>query len=151
MRSVIIVFFLLSFVSNLNAQRSWKLTYQNDESGNTLFGDMSTLVAAVRDGKSLRVGWKSQSPSDPKRKVEHVADAKFLTILSDNIVFAQIDPIIGQTPDFVSQEIILKENLTWVLIAGSNGKSDSIMRNTITGEIVGHNQRNRSFDWYVLE
>ncbi len=140
---------ITSFVSL--AQVDWKLIYHNNEEGQGVEGDISILIQAVRDGKEIRLAWWAQSPTDPKRKVEHLADAAFLTIMSDSIVFGQIKPIYGQTPDFDAFTITLKENLEWVLIGGTNGKSDAMTRNTVTGEILGHNDRSRSLKWYVRQ
>lgn len=141
---------LFCFVAlTTQAQNSWTLVLHNDENGKIVSGDVSDLIQAVRDGKEVRIAWWGQSPSDPKRKVEHLADASFLTIMSDSIVFGQIEPIYGQVPDFNEFKITLKENLEWVIIGGTNGKSDAMTRNVVTGEIIGHNARNRPFKWYV--
>ena len=141
----------LSSTSSLAQSNSWKLVYENDLLGETIQGDLTELIAAVRNGQEIRIAWSSQRPDNPQIKVEHLADAKFLTIMSDEIVFAQIDPIIGQTPMFSEQWIQLKENLEWSFIAASNGKTDSMMRNVKTGEILAHNQRNRGIKWYIKE
>lgn len=134
----------------LSAQE-WKLIYENDKSGNTISGNIEVLKDAVRDGKEIRIGWGFQHPSIKKISVEHVADAAFLTILSDSIVHAQIRPIIGQSPDFDEGTVQLKENLEWVFIGGTNGKMDSMTRNTITGEIVDHKLRASSFRWFLMD
>ncbi len=143
---------ILLFISiSLSAQdkNNWKLIYHNDKDGKTIAGKITDLVEAVRLGEKVRIYWSSQRKSDPTKKVEHFADAKFLTVLSDTIVFAQIDPITGQTPSFEKQTIQLKENLEWSLIAASNGKSDTMMRNVITGEILGHGQTSFAIRWYI--
>ena len=149
MKRSLFTFIFLLMVTATYGQK-WTLMYQNDAQGNTVSGSLDNLRAAVRDGLPIRVAWKHQSVSNPKIKVEHIADAKFLTIMSDEVVFAQIDPIVGQTPNFDDQFIELKENLSWVLMAASNGKSDMMMRNVMTGEIVSHNERPLAIDWYVL-
>ncbi|UII81649.1 hypothetical protein [Flagellimonas sp. CMM7] len=128
---------------------NWELVYHNDVEGNTIEGNIEALIEAVRRGDEVRIYWSAQSPNDKTKKVEHFADAKFLTVLSDSIVFAQIDPIIGQTPDFDSQTIKFKENLQWSLLAASNGKSDTMMRNVVTGEIIGHNLVPFAIKWYT--
>lgn len=128
---------------------NWELVYHNDVEGNTVEGNIEALIEAVRKGDEIRIYWSAQSPNDKTKKVEHFADAKFLTVLSDSIVFAQIDPIIGQTPDFDSQTIRFKENLQWSLLAASNGKSDTMMRNVVTGEIIGHNLVPFAIKWYT--
>ena len=142
--------FLLFAICSFTVQaQTWELVYHNDLDGNPVSGSQEDLIQAVRDGQDIRLAWWSQSSKDPKRKVEHLADAKFLTIMSDIVVFAQIDPIYGQTPDFEEQKITLKENLQWVMIAGTNGKFESMMTDIITGEIKGHGIRQLPFKWYV--
>lgn len=136
---------------NVSAQGSWKMIYHNDAEGNRVAGNIEDLIQAVRDGEVVRMAWWSQHPTDKKRKVEHLAETTFLTIMSDSIVFGQIRPIYGQTPDFVEAKITLKENLEWVSIGGTNGKSDSMMRNTVTGEILGHRSRNTARKWYIRD
>ncbi|MEW7291067.1 hypothetical protein [Aquimarina sp. 2304DJ70-9] len=146
-----VVFLWLSFNSFSQDSGHWKLIYHNDKDGKTIEGKIETLIKSARSGEQIRIYWSSQRKSDPTKKVEHFADAKFLTVLSDTIVFAQIDPIIGQTPSFDDQTVTLKENLEWSLIAGSNGKSDTMMRNVVTGEIIGHGQATFSVKWYVKQ
>lgn len=134
----------------LEAQ-TWELVYENDKDGNTVKGSKNDLIQFVRDGLPLRVAWWSERPGNPEIKVEHVANAKFMTIMSNKTVFAQIDPIIGQVPDFEQQEIRFRENQQWAMIAGSNGKMESMMTNLKTGEILGHGIRNSAFKWFVLK
>lgn len=147
-------FLLLVFLSFIplycfSQETNWVLIYENDAEGNTIQGSKKELITNIRNGKNIKIAWISQRPNNPDIKVEHMALAKFTTILSDQTVFVQIEPIIGQTPDFKTKQITFKENLEWCLIAGSNGKSDTMMRNTITGEIIGHQIRKRGFKWYA--
>ncbi len=131
--------------------QDWNILYQNDKDGKALKGNIEDLKSAIRNGKEVRIGWGFQHPTIKKVSVEHVADAAFLTIQSDSIVHAQIRPIIGQVPDFSEGSIILKENLEWVFIGGTNGKMDSMTRNMITGEIVDHKLRTAAFKWFIKE
>ncbi len=144
---VIVLGVLMTFATN--AQDNWRLVYENDENGNAVKGSLDELIALIRSGEEVRISWGGQSPDDPIRKVEHFADAKFLTIMSDRTVQAQIDPITGQTPDFDDQSISFKENLEWSMIASSNGKTDRMMRNPITGEIASHQIRKAKVSWFV--
>ncbi len=151
MNRLVVLFFFLFISSGISAQEhpNWELIFANDENGKAISGHINDLVDAVRNGEELRIYWSSESKSDPSKKVEHFASAKFLTILSDRIVFAQIDPIIGQTPSFENQTLQLKENLEWSMIAGSNGKMDTMMRNVVSGKVVGHGTRGMAIKWYV--
>lgn len=137
-------------ISTLRSQ-DWQLIYQNDDNGNAVFGELTALKNAIRTGKEIRIAWGFQHPENTVVRVEHVADAAFLTIQSDSIVYAQIRPITGQTPDFENFQILLKENLEWLFIGGTSGAMDTMMRNVITGEIVRHELRKNGFKWFVKE
>src|ERR1041385_6543958 len=69
----------------------WNLIYANDENGNRTSGDLRELIAAVRQGESIRIGWTIEHPVNKSIRLEHYADAKFITIMNDSVVFAQID------------------------------------------------------------
>ena len=143
MKKLIVLSLLLICYCNAFSQ-SWKLIYENDAQGNQVNGKIEELISAIKDGQEIRVAWGN-------KYVYHIADAAFITIMTDSVVTAQIEPIYGQSPEFEGYSIQFKENLEWRLIAGSNGKSDAMTRNVITGEIVGHNARNRAFRWYAKE
>ncbi len=145
---LLLCFGLLS--TSINAQE-WKLVYHNDADGNRVAGSIEELIQAVYDGKEVRVAWWSRKNEEGVSRVYHLADAAFLTVMMDSVVMAQIRPIYGQTPDFESYTITMKENLEWVSVGGTNGQSDAMMRNTITGEIVGHNQRKNARKWFVKQ
>ncbi len=141
MKKIIYIISILISIRGFS-QSNWKLIYHNDENGITLNGTIEALRNAVESGETIRIGWGS-------KRVTHVAEASFLTIMEDSIVFAQIRPIIGQTPNFETAEITFKENLEWSFIGGTNGKMTTMMRNMITGEIVGHRTRQSSFKWFI--
>ena len=124
------------------------MVYANNENGNRVSGDLGDLIGAVRNGVPIRIGWTIQHPTDKSLKVEHFADAKFITILSDSIVFAQIEPIVGQTPSIKDKNVTLKENIEWSFSASSLGNNDSININTRTGEIVDHKPFKCGIKWF---
>ncbi|MEO0341476.1 MAG: hypothetical protein AAF242_19980 [Bacteroidota bacterium] len=120
-----ILIILVLALPKLNAQSNWKLIYENDSKGNTVEGQLADLIQAIRDGEEIRIYWNSKAPGKEVIFVEHTTDAKFTTIMNSpagQFVTAQIDPIMGQTPSFDEEQVILKENLQWTLIAHSNGK-----------------------------
>lgn len=148
------ILFLLCFYSQSFAQGTWALVYENDAQGQAVQGQLEDLVAAVRDGKSVRIYYRSGTPGVSERFVEHTALVKFFTILNSPEgleVMGQLDPIIGQTPDFREMHIAFKENLEWSMIASSTGKHDTMMRNVISGEVLGHEFRRWGIKWFVLQ
>lgn len=122
----------------------WQLVFKNDAAGKALIGDKAALLDAVRLGYPIRIGWGSN-------RVEHVADADFLTIFEGKEVFAQIKPIIGQRPaiDGDSLKIHFRSNNHWVKMAGTNGFSTSLMTDYLEDTIVGGRTRYNATTWYV--
>ncbi len=146
-------FFLLLNLSNVFAQggagREWSLVYESDENGKKLQGDRARLISILRKGQPIRIGWTIENPSNKAMKVEHVTDAAFATIMNDTIIYAQITPIVGQTPDFIKQSITFKENMQWAFMASSAGNHDAMFTNIKTGEILSHKGFKCAIRWYA--
>jgi hypothetical protein len=132
-------------------QKEWKLLYHHDKHGLAIEGELSNLIRAIRDGEHIRIYWIHQHSPNKKIKVEHAADAKFLTIVSGSVVYAQIDPIDGQIPDFDSLAITLKKDLSWTLIAGTNGKHDTITREISTGKMTEYKSYTWEVKWFAMK
>jgi hypothetical protein len=133
---------------NQKVENGWTLVYANDENGNRVSGDLGKLLTAVRNGEPIRIGWTIEHLTNKSLKVEHFADAKFITILSDSTVFAQIDPIVGQTPSIKDKTVTLKGNIEWSFSASSLGNNDSMNVNTKTGEIMDHKPFKCGIKWF---
>lgn len=120
------------------------MVYKNDANGKTVFGNKAKLLDAVRLGYPVRIGWGSN-------RVEHVADAHFLTIFDGQEVFAQIKPIIGQRPQANgdSLKIAFRANNEWLKMAGTNGYTTALMTDYLQDTIVGNNERYTATTWYV--
>lgn len=114
-------------LKNENQDESeWKLIYQTDKEGTTKYGDKDQLIALMRRGEPLRIGWTSKRRKDTTKSVEHLVDATFITIANGNEVFAQIQPFLGQRPDLTSDTLsmtLLPNQLNWIL--GTNGMMSS--------------------------
>lgn len=138
------LFFVFSCQSTKNTPSGWQLVFKNDATGKALFGNKTALLDAIRLGYPIRIGWGSN-------RVEHVADADFLTIFEGKEVFAQIKPIIGQRPaiDGDSLKIHFRANNKWVKMASTNGFSTSLMTDYLQDSIVGNNTRYGATTWYV--
>lgn len=94
------------------ATQEWRLVYSHDAQGQPLSGSKDDLIEVVRAGVPVRVYWAG-------RRVEHITDAKFLTILGGE-VFTQIETIQGQSPSVDPPAIELRDN-TWSTILSTNG------------------------------
>lgn len=77
----------------------WRLVYAVDSAGRPTQGEKEGLLAAIRAGQPVRVGWALtwRLQDGTTGRLEHAAEASFLTIHHGE-VFAQLAPILGQTP-----------------------------------------------------
>jgi len=128
--SILTILFLSSSCSlKVPDSETWQLVYRNDAEGETVFGDKSQLLDAVRSGLPIRVGFGGRSQTDTTRSVEHLADAQFLSILDGDEVFAQITQIVGQAParEKDGTKIRFRTNNKWTAIRGTNGYSTGLM------------------------
>ena len=136
---------LLGACQSATPTAGWQLVYRNDAAGNATFGDKAALLDAVRLGYPIRIGWGSN-------RVEHVAEAEFLTIFDGEEVFAQIAPIVGQAPRIDGDTLKVRFRLKnhWTKIAGSNGFSTAFMTDYMQDTIVGGgDDRYTATSWYV--
>ena len=141
----VFVLMIASCQTPTSQKGGWQKVFQNDSDGQTRYGDKSALIEAVRLGYPVRIGWGGM-------RVEHVADADFLTIFEGE-VFAQIRSIIGQAPriDGDTVKIRFRMENRWTKIAGTNGYSTGFMSNYLSDSIVGGGiDRYNPTTWYVL-
>ncbi|WP_350293546.1 hypothetical protein [uncultured Croceitalea sp.] len=145
------IFYLALFLicscqtSKVYNQGGWHKVFQNDASGEAIYGEKSELIRAVRLGYPIRLGWGGN-------RVEHIADADFLTIFEEE-VFAQIKVIVGQEPriDNDSVKIRFRMKKHWTKISGTNGYATGFMADYFKDSIVGGGiDRYNSTSWYVL-
>ncbi|WP_417463931.1 hypothetical protein [Kordiimonas sp.] len=104
----------LSFTATANTStpQGWQLAYEHDKDGTALAGSKDALIAAVVDGKPVRIYWAGT-------RVQHVIDASFLTVLQGE-VFAQIPMVSGQKPSVDPAHVELRDT-PWRAIFATNG------------------------------
>jgi len=74
----------------LKTSPAWHLMLAHDRDGKLADGASKNLVAAVRNGCQIRVAWGNRRDSQPPRSIEHVAEVKWISVLNDEMVQAQI-------------------------------------------------------------
>ena len=142
----IILTLCVSCQSSEKPDGGWQMVFKNDANGQLIFGDKSKLIDAVRLGYPVRIGWGSN-------RIEHVANAEFLTIFEGKEVFAQIGTIVGQEPriDGDSLKVRFRIQNHWTKTAGTNGYSTGLMTNYFKDTIAGGGtDRYSATTWYVL-
>lgn len=137
---------MISCKRDNQSNEGWQLVFKNNENGQTTYGDKSKLIDAVRLGYPVRIGWGGN-------RVEHIANADFLTIFEGKEVFAQINTVVGQEPriDEDSLKIRFRMQNHWTKISGTNGYSTGFVTNYFQDTLVGGGiDRYTTTAWYVL-
>lgn len=132
-----------------NKKSGWVLVYENDENGKRISGNIQDLITQIKSGQPIRIGWTVAHPTDRRIRAEHIADAKFITVLGDSTVFTQIDPIVGQIPSFKDRSMTFKENVEWVFSASTTGENDSMNSDVVTKQIIDHKKFRAGVRWYA--
>ena len=144
------IFCLSCGSSSSTEEATWQLVYRNGSDGTPLFGSKQDLLNAIRNGNPVKIGYGGQLRNDSTLTIEHVFEAHFFTILNDTDVYAQMLPIIGQTPliEKDTTNIVFRET-HWNILVGTNGFSDRLTMSLTKDSILGHNQRNMNVSWFV--
>jgi hypothetical protein len=103
---------------------TWRLVFGTDTAGRPSSGEKADLLRAVRAGQPIRVGWQIlwRLPDGAAGILEHTASASFLTIHHGE-VFAQLAPILGQTPSAREPAVRLRTDrpLLWYGLLDTRG------------------------------
>jgi hypothetical protein len=125
----------------------WQLVLAVDTTGRPTFGDKERLLAAVRAGLPVRVGWGIawRLPDGTAGGLEHVAEAAFLTIHRGE-VFAQIAPILGQAPAAREPAVTFRTegDRLWYALLDTTGR----LHHYFTGGTEAQTTRTTTH-WYV--
>ena len=134
-------------IAQQTSPSTWHLVYAVDSTGQTTYGEKARLLAAVRSGEPVRVGWGVawKLPDGTVGGVEHVGQAAFVTIHHGE-VFAQMPPMLGQTPN--AREAIISfrtdGDRVWYALLDTTGR----LRGYFTGGAEQRVTRSATY-WYV--
>jgi len=85
-------------------------------------GSIEKLIAEIRSGKPVRVGYQLDFNNDKEPDFDHWVDAEFITIFNGH-VFTQIESIYRQIPrPEIPQIDIIPVDDKWTAILGTNSK-----------------------------
>ena len=112
--------FILS--TTIFSQGSYEILVATDFDGKVTTGSIENLIAEIRKGKPVRVGWQLDFDGDKNSDFDHWVNADFITILGGH-VFTQIETIFIQGPNpKIPQVEIYPSTSQWTALIGTNGK-----------------------------
>ncbi len=129
----------------------WVAVYRNGIDGEALEGSKEALLAAIRAGQPIQIGWGFSAERDGKAlSVEHTISPEFLTIVSGDHVAAQLPEHIAQQ-SYVNIDGALFDDgaVMWRRLMTTRGTFDAIWVNRATGEIVRRYPQRAMMTWYA--
>ena len=98
MKKSLIILLAFIFNTTLFSQGSYEILVATDFDGKVTTGSIENLIAEIRKGKPVRVGWQLDFDGDKKPDFDHWVNADFITILGGH-VFTQLETIFIQGPN----------------------------------------------------
>ncbi len=129
----------------------WKAVYKHDEYGNPLEGSMDSLIAGIRNGYDLRVGWGWQRErGDSVLRLEHIAEPLFLTIIQEKDVSIVIDahPLLTSYID-VGKQKFGEGGHIWQCVLTTKGEFNAQVHDRSTGELINDWPQRQRMTWFL--
>jgi len=129
---------------------AWRFVFANDGNGKDLRGRREALLAAIRRGSPVRVGW-SDSSSKEGWAVEEFSDAGFTNIMGRRDVVAQLDPALIQTNYVDATKAGLRSPpVEWHALMSTDGRFEAVMVDRETGHTTRRLVQRTRMHWYVF-
>lgn len=159
MKMLIRCVFLLAVLLGSNAcsdqqQDSWQVAYKHDNSGNPLAGSKDQLFAAIRAGKSIRIGWGWYNEGRDL-SIEHLASPIWLAIIDQKEVIAHLPPQVLSAIDWdtgtanYEKESLLDQE--WRVVINTTGDFDAVWYDRIEGKRSRRSPQHHTITWFVNE
>ncbi|MEM8765556.1 MAG: hypothetical protein AAGD88_17205 [Bacteroidota bacterium] len=132
-------------------ESGWKAVYQNDENGNYLKGNLDSLIAGIRNGYDVRIGWGWEKQlGDSILRLEHMAEPLFLTIIQEKDVSIVIDahPLLQSYIDITDQKIGEGGHI-WQCVLTTKGTFNAQVHNRSTGELIKDWPQKQKMTWFL--
>ena len=132
-------------------EAGWRAVYKHDESGRALEGDIDDLIAAVRNGYDIRVGWGWEKElGDSLVRLEHMAEPLFLTVIQEENVSVVIDahPLLASYIDVGNQRLGEGGHI-WQCVLTTQGEFNAQVHHRATGELMRDWPQRQRMTWFV--
>ena len=124
--------------------------FANDGQGRDVQGSRDALLAAIRRGSPVRVGW-SEASSAEGWSVEEFSDAGFTNIMGGRDVVAQLEPALIQTNYVDPRKAGLRSPaVEWHAIMSTDGRFEAVMIERETGRTTRRLVQRTRMNWYVF-
>lgn len=135
-------------------ESSWQIAYKHDNSGERLAGSKEELFAAIRAGKSVRIGWGWYN-EQRDLSIEHLADPIWLAIIDQKEVIAHLPPQVLSAIDWdtgtanYEKESLLDQE--WRVVINTTGDFDAVWYDRKEGKRSRRSPQQHTITWFVNE
>ena len=132
----------------------WQVAYKHDGDGKALAGSKEQLFAAIRAGKTVRIGWGWYN-QERDLSIEHLADPIWLAILDQKEVIAHLEPQVlsaidwdSGTANYADSALLHQE---WRVVINTTGSFDAVWYNRKEGVLTRRVPQKHILTWFVDE
>ena len=129
----------------------WRSVYKHDGNGKLLEGSMDSLIAGIRNGYDVRIGWGWQRQlGDSLLTLEHVAEPLYISIIQGSDVSAIIDPHpLLKSYIAINEQAFSEEGHIWQCIMTTKGTFNAQVYDRSTGKLVKDWPQNHKMTWFL--
>ena len=128
----------------------YQIVYQNDKAGNAILGSKENLIAHIRGGADIKIGWGSKGKT---RRIEHLSEPLWISVLNEKEVIAQLDPHYTATTDWNTLTSTfsdsLEVNIEWRVVLSTKGEFDAIWYDKHKGTLVRRVPQKHAMTWFA--
>lgn len=136
------------------SQSSWQVAYKHDKSGKPLEGSKEQLFAAIRAGKTVRIGWGWHNDSRDLN-IEHLADPIWLAIIDQKEVIAHLPAQVlsgidwdTSTASYETEALLDQE---WRVVINTTGAFDAVWYDRKERKRSRRSPQQHTITWFVNE
>jgi len=159
---IFFILFMLGIIQSCNDSKNsmdnsdieefgWKKVYKHDKNGHPISGSKDALIAGIRNGYSLKVGWGlSVEREDTTIRIEHIAEPLFLTIIQEKEVSIVIDahPLL-QSYWRIENQQFKEGGHIWQCVLNTTGAFNAQIYHRSTGELIRDFPQQHRMTWYL--
>lgn len=128
----------------------WRFLFANGPDGEDIAGSRTALIAAVRRGSPLRVGWGEAAP-DGSWSVEEFSNVGFTNIMAGHDLVVQLEPAMIQSDYLDAKKATLRDPpLEWRAVMSTDGRFDAQMTDPATGKLFRTLRQRTRIHWYAF-
>jgi len=145
----IFVIMLLVSCKQEPTESTCHILYKNDKQGNTLLGSKQDLIAAIRAGADIKIGWGSKGKN---HSIEHLSVPIWLAVLDEKEVIAHLDPQMLSTVDWDMLSANYKDSTKlkeeWRVVITTKGEFDAVWYDKQNSTLIQRRPQRHVMTWF---